>query len=125
MGGPIMPAGRIPGARARRAGGRLPMSRQMLFVLAATCLWVSGATVARAQATQPAALGSSSSAALSIQPSPSAAGAAIHLVGKHSRQQLAVTARLTAEQVRDVTRAVTYSVEPAGVVQIDPTGMVT
>src|SRR4051812_27910801 len=97
------------------------MSRQLFVLLAVTCLSSLGARVATAQTTLP----SVSSGALSIQPAPSDPNAAIHLLGRHSRQQLAVTARLTPEQVRDVTRGVTYSAEPTGVVEIDPTGMVT
>src|SRR5688572_7391667 len=61
---------------------------------------------------------------LSIQPAPADPSQPLRLVGRHARQQLAVTAQLATEQVRDVTRSVTYAAEPAGVVQVDANGMV-
>jgi len=46
------------------------------------------------------------------------------LVGQDARQQLAVTGRYASGQLRDLTRAVTYEIKPAGVVSIDSTGLV-
>lgn len=101
------------------------MSRQNLFlVITAVCVSIAVITPAPAQTTAPAVV-ASTSGALSIVPSPAeSAGGVIRLVGKHARQQLAVTARLTPEQVLDVTRGVTYAAEPSNVVQVDATGMV-
>lgn len=65
-----------------------------------------------------------STAVLSIQPAASDTSP-IRLVGKHSRQQLSITAQIGLEQMRDVTRTVSYSVEPTNVVQVDAKGMVT
>ena len=45
-------------------------------------------------------------------------------MGQDARQQLAVTGRYASGQLRDLTRAVTYDIKPAGVVSIDPTGLV-
>jgi hypothetical protein len=68
---------------------------------------------------------SSPAGSLAIHPVSGDPTAPVRLVGRHARQQLAVTLKLNAEQSRDVTRAVTYSVEPAGVIQVDKQGMVT
>jgi hypothetical protein len=98
------------------------MSRQNLFLIATLCASVAVVASAHAQASPSAA--SPAGGALTIVPAPADAAGAIHLVGKHARQQLAVTAQLTAEQVRDVTRGVTYIAEPSNIVQVDASGMV-
>lgn len=96
--------------------------RHTLITVAAAVLaagaWAGAQTP---DAPQPA---SSAQQVLSIQPVAQEPAQALRLIGRHTRQQLAVTARLAADQVRDVTRSVTYSVEPAGVVQVDAGGMV-
>jgi hypothetical protein len=52
-------------------------------------------------------------------------GHEIRLVGREAHQQLIVTAHLGAGGLRDLTRAVRYAAEPAGIVQISSTGDVT
>ena len=44
------------------------------------------------------------------------------LQGRDARAQLCVTASFDSGQQRDITRAVHYQVEPAGIVQVDETG---
>ena len=50
--------------------------------------------------------------------------APLKLVGADARQQLLVTGQLTNGSLRDLTRHVTYEVEPAGVVKVGATGLV-
>ncbi|MGH7129933.1 MAG: Ig-like domain-containing protein, partial [Planctomycetaceae bacterium] len=47
------------------------------------------------------------------------------LRSRDARQQLIVTGRYSSGQLRDLTHAVTYSADPAGIVEIDSTGLVT
>jgi hypothetical protein len=47
------------------------------------------------------------------------------LAGRDARQQLVVTAQHSRGQVRDLTHNVEYSVEPAGIVEVDQTGLVS
>jgi hypothetical protein len=49
-------------------------------------------------------------------------GQTIRLVGREAHQQLLVTGHLSGGGMRDLTRAVRYSAEPAGVVQISAAG---
>src|SRR5438105_1472311 len=49
----------------------------------------------------------------------------IRLIGHDAHQQLLVTAQLHSGELRDCTRTAHYSAEPAGIVQISPTGDVT
>lgn len=49
----------------------------------------------------------------------------ISLVGRDARRQIVVTGNFATGQARDLTRTVTYTVEPAGVVSIDSTGLLT
>jgi hypothetical protein len=79
-------------------------------------LALSGAAVSRSQA---ASLGT-----LAIFPNATDAAKAVRMTGRHTRQQLCVTAQLSGEEVRDVTRTVTYTAEPSGIVQVDANGMV-
>ncbi len=46
------------------------------------------------------------------------------LRGRDARQQLVVTARLPSGQLDDLTRQATFRAEPAGIVEIDATGLV-
>jgi hypothetical protein len=55
----------------------------------------------------------------------SAAGRAVVLRGGDARQQLCVTGVYSSGQLRDLTRAVRYSADPSGIVDIDATGLVT
>jgi len=61
---------------------------------------------------------------LVVQSGPDAARP-VRLIGHDAHQQLLVTAQLESGDPRDCTRAVRYAAEPAGVVQISPTGNVT
>ena len=56
---------------------------------------------------------------------PNADGKGVLLRGRDGRQQLMTTGIYSSGQLRDQTRQVQYSVEPAGVVQIDSTGHMT
>jgi len=49
----------------------------------------------------------------------------ILLMGRDARRQIVVTGNYVTEQKRDLTRSVAYSVEPAGVVAVDSTGLLT
>ncbi|HEX4149565.1 MAG TPA: S-layer protein, partial [Pirellulales bacterium] len=51
-------------------------------------------------------------------------GAAPVLRGRDARQQLIVTERASSGQLSDVTRQATFRAEPAGIVEIDATGLV-
>lgn len=60
---------------------------------------------------------------LRIEPNPDGKGFAIR--GRDARQQLYVTGVYSSGQLRDITSTAKYSAEPAGIVEIDATGMVT
>ncbi|MFN4261332.1 MAG: DUF1549 and DUF1553 domain-containing protein [Gemmataceae bacterium] len=47
------------------------------------------------------------------------------LMGRDSWQQLLVTGKYATGQVRDLTRQAAYQIEPAGIVHVDATGLVT
>src|SRR3954471_9785152 len=49
----------------------------------------------------------------------------LSLRGKEARQQLLVTGALSDGALRDFTHKATYSAAPAGIVSIDPHGLVT
>ncbi len=49
----------------------------------------------------------------------------ILLIGRDARRQVVVTGNYATEQLRDLTRSATFSVEPAGIVAIDSTGLLT
>src|SRR5262245_29191572 len=46
------------------------------------------------------------------------------LDGPDSSQQLVVTGQFAGGQLRDLTRAVAYDVQPAGVIAVSPSGLV-
>ncbi|HEV7279336.1 MAG TPA: DUF1549 and DUF1553 domain-containing protein [Pirellulaceae bacterium] len=54
-----------------------------------------------------------------------AQGAPIVLIGSERRRQLIVTAADASGKQRDLTRAVAWSADPAGVVEVSPSGFVT
>jgi hypothetical protein len=60
--------------------------------------------------------------ALRIEPNLEGKGFAIR--GRDARQQLFVTGVYSSGQLRDITAGAKYSSEPAGIVEIDATGMV-
>jgi hypothetical protein len=53
------------------------------------------------------------------------AGASVVLRGADARQQLCVTGVFSTGQLRDLTRAVRYSADPSGIIDIDARGLVT
>src|SRR5580704_7002175 len=61
----------------------------------------------------------------SLQVEQAAAGKSIVLRGRDARQQLCVTGVPKSGPLRDLTRSVQYDAEPAGIVAIDPSGLVT
>src|SRR3984957_4468898 len=61
----------------------------------------------------------------SINVEQAAAGSSIVLRGGDARQQLCVTGVYSTGQSRDLTRAVRYSADPTGIVDIDAKGLVT
>jgi hypothetical protein len=52
------------------------------------------------------------------------AGDTLALAGRDARRQLLVTGNYSSGQSRDVTRAVTYTVEPASIAKVDASGLV-
>jgi hypothetical protein len=56
---------------------------------------------------------------------PTADGKPIVLRGRDARQQVYVTGNYSSGQLRDHTRKVQYAVEPAGIVNVDATGLIT
>ncbi len=77
-----------------------------------------------AQAPKPKGLGDPGSlTALKLEPSLSDKGIAIR--GRDSRQQVFVSGLYSSGQFRDHTRKVEFSAEPAGIVKIDASGMMT
>jgi hypothetical protein len=61
--------------------------------------------------------------ALSIDTGRSVDGV-VTLMGQDARQQLAVSGRYASGQLRDLTRQVTFAVEPSGIATVDATGLV-
>lgn len=61
----------------------------------------------------------------SIRLEPNVDGKGFAIRGRDARQQLFVTGVYSSGQLRDFTATAKYSAEPAGVVEIDATGMVT
>src|SRR5688572_8836813 len=103
------------------------MKRKALFVvtLLGTCGLVAwGAAGQDKPAVAAAAPAVVAAPGLNIQPAVADKAGHLRLIGKDARQQLAVSHQLDANSVRDVTRAVSYSVEPAGIVTVDVTGFV-
>ena len=52
-------------------------------------------------------------------------GNTLLLRGRDAQRQLAITAKFSAGQTRDVTRQITYSSTPAGIVSVDKSGLAT
>ncbi|MFN9374937.1 MAG: DUF1549 and DUF1553 domain-containing protein [Planctomycetaceae bacterium] len=82
------------------------------------------ATAAQAEPAKPKGLGDPGSlTALRIEPNVNDQGVTVR--GRDARQQLFVTGVYSSGQLRDHTRKVSFASEPAGVVAIDPQGMLT
>ena len=79
---------------------------------------------ARADAPKPKGLGDPGTlTALKLEPNLDDKGIAIR--GRDARQQLFVSGVYSSGQMRDQTRKVEYSVEPASILKVDATGMAT
>ncbi len=61
--------------------------------------------------------------ALRIEPNENGQGFAMR--GRDARQQLIVSGVYSSGQLHDLTRKVSFATEPAGIVEIDPTGLLT
>src|SRR5437660_9085185 len=85
------------------------LGRTFLMAWMSACLLVAG--VARAEGTQ-----------LAIE---AAGGTHPHLLGRDTHLQLVVSAQLTTGEVRDHTRLVKYTAQPAGIIQVSESGLVT
>ena len=83
------------------------------------------AATVRGSASGPARSSSPAESLTRLTVEQAAAGKAVLLRGRDARQQLCVTGTCTSGQLRDLTRTVRYAVEPAGIVAIDASGLVT
>ena len=82
------------------------------------------ATAVQAEPAKPKGLGDPGSlTALRIEPNVNDQGVTVR--GRDARQQLFVTGVYSSGQLRDHTRKVSFASEPAGIVAIDPQGMLT
>jgi Protein of unknown function (DUF1553)/Protein of unknown function (DUF1549) len=97
--------------------------RTLLLVAIALCCAVDGNSVGLAASIVAAPATSGSLKSLRVEQA--ATGKPVLLTGRDARQQLCVTGISRAGQMRDLTRGVHYAAQPAGIVEIDATGMVT
>lgn len=97
--------------------------RTLLVVAIALWCAVDGSSVGLAASIVAASAVPSSLKSLRVEQT--ATGKPVLLTGRDARQQLCVTGISRAGQMRDLTRGVHYAAEPAGIVEIDATGMVT
>ena len=95
----------------------LPIVIIVACVLTVACL--TGSNRAFAKTT------SESGSVKSLCVEQAASGKTIVLRGRDARQQLCVTGIPKGGTARDLTRSVRYDAEPAGIVTIDPSGLVT
>lgn len=97
--------------------------RKLAIVLTASLVWV-GTTQAQQAPAKPKGLGDPGTLqSLKVEPNVDSKGFTIR--GRDGRQQLFVTGVYSSGQLRDHTRKVAFTAEPAGHVNIDATGMVT
>jgi hypothetical protein len=88
-----------------------------VFVMTVACLTGNNAAFAKTA--------SESAPVKSLRIEQAASGNTIVLRGRDARQQLCVTGVPKSGTARDLTRNVHYDAEPAGIVTIDPSGLVT
>ena len=101
------------------------MSRCTISTLALSVVFALSATSAHAvAAAKVKGLGDPGSLK-SIEIAPLGKKQSIEIRGRDARQQLFVTGKYSTGQTRDLTRGVKYTSSPAGVVNIDGTGLVT
>ena len=99
------------------------MTNRLLFAVTAASAFAA-LSPAFAEPAKPKGLGDPGQlTALKIEPT--ADGKPIVLRGRDARQQVFVTGNYSTGQFRDHTRKVQYTVEPAGVVNVDATGLIT
>ncbi len=99
------------------------MRMSRLFAVAAASAFAAFSS-ASAEPAKPKGLGDPGQlAALKIEPT--VEGKPITLRSRDARQQVYVTGSYSSGQLRDHSRKVQYSVEPAGIVNVDATGLVT
>ncbi len=98
------------------------MSRFLFAVTVATA--VASTLPANAEPAKPKGLGDPGQlSALKIEPT--AEGKPLTLRGRDARQQVYVTGSYSSGQLRDHTRKVQYTAEPAGIINVDATGLIT
>ena len=99
-------------------------TNRMPFIFAALAV-ISLTTVAVAAApAKPKGLGDPGSLN-SLKVEPDLTGKGIVMRGRDARRQLYVTGTYSSGQLRDYTHTVKYSAAPAGIIEIDETGLVT
>ena len=98
------------------------LNRLLCAVTAASAL--AATLPAFAEPAKPKGLGDPGQLA-SLKIEPTADGKPIVLRGRDARQQVYVTGNYSSGQLRDHTRKVQYAAEPAGIVNVDSTGLIT
>ena len=102
----------------------MPRSRYSAVFLCVTLAFSTLGRAAEPTATQPKGLGDPGTLqSLRIEPNLGEKGLKIR--GRDARQQLFVTGVFSSGQLRDQTHTVKYTVEPAGIIAIDETVLVT
>ncbi|MEX0701435.1 MAG: DUF1549 and DUF1553 domain-containing protein [Planctomycetales bacterium] len=99
-------------------------TRKLLFVPGVLAISMSAAAVAAARAAETAGLGDRGRLE-SLRLEPNVEGRGVMIGSGDGRQQVYVTGVYSSGQLHDHTREAQLSIEPAGVVAIDPTGLVT
>lgn len=99
------------------------MTNRLLFAVTAASA-LAALNPAFAEPAKPKGLGDPGTlSALKIEPTMD--GKPIVLRGRDARQQVFVTGNYSTGQLRDHTRKVQYTADPAGIVNVDATGLVT
>src|ERR1051325_2639773 len=121
----LMMCGQIPGPESERAFSQLRHFEWCTCLLSMTFLLVApslGFAASRSKPSQPAG---AKIVSLEMNAGSGSAGQPLKLRAADARQQLLVSARFEDGRSRDVTRAVSYEVKPARVVNVDTNGFVT
>ena len=99
------------------------MTNRLLFAVVVASAFAA-ANPAFAEPAKPKGLGDPGQlSALKVEPTVD--GKPIVLRGRDARQQVYVTGNYSSGQLRDHTRKVQYAAEPAGIVNVDATGLIT
>src|SRR3990172_7831546 len=99
------------------------MTSRLLFAVAAATSFAV-LSPAFAEPAKPKGLGDPG-ALNALKVEPTVDGKLLVLRGRDARQQVFVTGSYASGQLRDHTRKVQYSAEPAGIIAVDATGLVT